>query len=311
MGFNLLGRGAFGKVTLVQSKETKKLYALKAQSKHNITTKGWTEHVLNEYCVIQGIDHPFILGVRCAMQDTKYLYFLFDLLPGGDLMSCMQDKARQGKGFTEDVTRFYAASIVLAFETLHLLMIAYRDLKPENIVLDKKGYGIVVDFGLAKEIVEGQTYTFCGTPDYLAPEIISGAGHDWAVDYWSLGVFLFEMTNGTAPFYAANQTRRVRKIQKGFECVSMPSHFSSGLSDLITNLLVTDQSKRLGRTQNGVQGIINHHWFAGFDWEGFKSKKLQAAIEPKIPEDLKTIGKKDGMEKLVQEVPESDWMPSL
>ena len=91
-------------------------------------------------------------------------------------------------------------------------MIAYRDLKPENLVLDKKGYSILVDFGLAKEIDEGQTFTFCGTPDYLAPEIIRGTGHDWAVDYWELGVFLFELTNGSAPFYATNQARRARKI---------------------------------------------------------------------------------------------------
>merc|ERR1712194_1004305 len=226
---------------------------------------------------MKDIEHPFIIGIHCAMQDTTHLYFLLDLMPGGDLMSYMAKKTRKGGGFTEDVTRFYAASVVLAFEMLHLLMISYRDLKPENIVLDKKGYGVLVDFGLAKEIVEGQTYTFCGTPDYLAPEIISGAGHDWAVDYWCLGVFLFEMTNGTAPFYATHQARRVRKIQKGFEFVRMPSHFSSGLSDLITNLLVSDQSKRLGRTQNGVQGIINHHWFAGFDWGEFKLRCLRTS----------------------------------
>jgi len=314
--FKLLGRGAFGQVTLVQSKETKKLYALKAQSKHNIAMKGQKEHVLEEYRVIKEIEHPFILGIHCAMQDKTHLYFLTDLLPGGDLMSYMVVKARKGTGFTEDVTRFYAASVVLAIEQLHSLMIAYRDLKPENIVLDKNGYGILVDFGLAKEITEGQTYTFCGTADYLAPEVISGVGHDWAVDYWCLGVFLFEMTNGTAPFYASNQTRRVRKIQKGFEFVRMPTHFSAGLSDLITNLLVSDQSKRLGRTQNGVQGIINHHWFAGFDWEGFKSKGLPAPIKPKMPEDLKTIGKKPGSEKHkhfqeAMHAPESDWMPDL
>ena len=230
-------------------------------------------------------------------------------------MSYLVKKARIGKGFTEDATRFYAASVVLAFEQLHSLMIAYRDLKPENIVLTKKGYGVVVDFGLAKEIDEGQTYTFCGTPDYLAPEIIRGTGHDWAVDYWGLGVFLFEMTNGTAPFYATNQARRTRKILKGFEFVKVPSHFSGGLSDLISNLLMNDQSKRLGRTQNGVQGIINHWWFAGFDWEGFKEQSLEAPIEPIIPADIKTIGKTKAMGSSVfQETthaPNTDWWPDL
>jgi len=223
-------------------------------------------------------------------------------------------RARQGKGFTEDATRFYAASVLLAFEQLHSLMIAYRDLKPENIVLNKKGYGVLVDFGLAKEIDEGQTYTFCGTPDYLAPEIIRGTGHDWAVDYWGLGVFLFEMTNGTAPFYATNQARRTRKILKGFEFVRTPSNFSGGLCDLIANLLLNDQSKRLGRTMNGIQGIKNHRWFAGFDWEGFENQEIAPPIVPDVPSDIKTIGKKNPNPNLFQDAayaPTVDWWPDL
>mmetsp|Transcript_27351 Transcript_27351/g.35274 ORF Transcript_27351/g.35274 Transcript_27351/m.35274 type:complete len:200 (-) Transcript_27351:4-603(-) len=193
-------------------------------------------------------------------------------------------------------------------------MIAYRDLKPENIVLNKRGYGVLVDFGLAKEIDEGQTYTFCGTPDYLAPEIIRHTGHDWAVDYWGLGVFLFEMCNGTAPFYATNQTRRTRKILKGYDFVKVPSHFSGGLSDLIANLLVDDRSKRLGRTQNGVLGVMSHHWFAGFDWEEFKVQKLTAPIVPFIPEDKKTIGNQRiprNVFKDAEYAPDSDWWPDL
>lgn len=313
--FNVLGRGAFGQVSLVQAKDSRKVFALKAQSKHYITKKGQKEHVLNEYRIMKEIEHSNILGIHCAMQDATHLYFLLDLLPGGELMQYLVKRARMGKGFAEDVTRFYAASVVLAFELLHPLMIAYRDLKPENIVLTKKGYGVLVDFGLAKEIDEGQTYTFCGTPDYLAPEIIRGTGHDWAVDYWGLGVFLFEMTNGTAPFYASNQARRTRKILKGFDMVKVPTHFSGGITDLIGCLLTSDVTKRLGRTQNGVQGIINHRWFAGFDWEGFKEQTLEAPIQPSIPADIKTIGKKklDGNNPFQDATyaPESDWWPDL
>lgn len=176
--FNKLGKGAFGTVMLVQSKQNKKVFALKALSKDRIVKKGQAEHVLNEFRIMKECDHPSILGMHCAMQDKKYLYFLLDLQPGGELMSYLIKHRR----FTEDVTRFYAASVILAFEQLHSIMIAYRDLKPENVVLDKNGFGILVDFGLAKEIDEGQTFTFCGTPDYLAPEIIRGTGHDWAVD---------------------------------------------------------------------------------------------------------------------------------
>ena len=227
-------------------------------------------------------------------------------------MSYMVKEARAGKGFSEDTTRFYAASVLLALKHIHSQMIAHRDLKPENIVLNEKGYGIVADFGLAKKIDKGVTYTFCGTLDYLAPEIISGEGHDWAVDYWCLGVFLFEMTNGSGPFYAKKKTHRIQKIQKGFEYINMPSHFSAGLGDLITHLLVSNKSKRLGRTglQNGVKGITRHHWFAGFDWEGFSRMSLPAPIEANMPDDIKQIGTKDGAEIFFEEAayaPESDW----
>jgi len=308
--FNVLGKGAFGRVTLVQARKTKKVFALKAQSKDYIAKKGQKEHVLNEYRIMKEIEHPAILGIHCAMQDKKHLYFLLDLLPGGELMPYLVKEGRKGRGFTEDVVRFYAASVVLAFQFLQPLMIAYRDLKPENIVLNKHGYGVVVDFGLAKEMDDGQTYTFCGTPDYLAPEIIRGTGHDWAVDYWGLGIFLFEMTNGTAPFYATNQARRTRKILKGFEFVRVPPHFSSGLKDIVSKLLVEDQSKRLGRTRNGVQGILNHRWFAGFDWDGFKERTLEAPIKPSIPKDIKTLGKKDPFHE-GWDAQESDWWPDL
>mmetsp|Transcript_7714 Transcript_7714/g.11571 ORF Transcript_7714/g.11571 Transcript_7714/m.11571 type:complete len:731 (-) Transcript_7714:119-2311(-) len=309
--FNVLGRGAFGRVKLVQCKTSKKVFALKEQSKHYIEMKGQKEHVLNEYRIMMDVEHPNILGIHCAMQDKKNLYFLLDLLPGGELMTYLRKCIRLGGGFSEDVTRFYAATVVRAYEQLHTFMIAYRDLKPENIVLNKNGYGVVVDFGLAKEIDEGQSFTLCGTPDYLAPEIIRGTGHDWAVDYWGLGIFLFEMTHGTAPFYATNQSRRARRILKGFECVRMPSHFSGGLSDIITKLLNGDQSKRFGRTHNGVKDIINHYWFAGFDWERFSEQSMTAPIQPDIPNDIKTLGKKETQMKDSDIAIDSDWWPDL
>ena len=252
--------------------------------------------------------------MNCIHPLLPSLYNISSNYTGGELMKYLVKQARQGKGFPEDTVRFYAASVVLAFEQLHPLMIAYRDLKPENIVLSKKGYGVVVDFGLAKEIDEGQTYTFCGTPDYLAPEIIRGTGHDWAVDYWALGVFLFELTNATAPFYAKNQACRARKILKGFEFIKVPSHFSSGLSDLIFSLLVNDRLKRLGRTQQGVQGIKNHRWFAGFDWDGFNKQSIEAPIQPKIPGNIRDLGNKKVDKDLFKEAtyaPASDWWPDL
>jgi len=239
------------------------------------------------------------------MQDNKFLYFLLDLLPGKELMYHL----KKDRKFSEATTRFYAATVVLAFEELHSLVIAYRDLKPENIVLSKKGYGVMVDFGLAKEVDDGQTYTFCGTPDYLAPEIIRGTGHDWGVDYWCLGIFLYELTNGSAPFLARNQLSRTRKILKGVEYIKMPTNFSNGLIDLITSLLDNDQSKRLGRMSNGVQGIKNHRWFAGIDWEGLLKQTISAPITPDLPEDLTELG--DKAITSADPIPDSDWHPNL
>ncbi|KAL7452380.1 hypothetical protein ACHAWC_004103 [Mediolabrus comicus] len=304
--YNMLGKGAFGRVTLVQSKQDKALFALKSQMKHFIVKRNQQQHVLDEYRIMKSIGHdPFILGMHNCMQDERYLYFLIDLLPGGELMNYH----RKYRKFTEAMSKFYTASVILAFERLHSELIAYRDLKPENMVLDKDGYSVLVDFGLAKQIEEGQTYTFCGTPDYLAPEIIRGTGHDWGVDYWELGIFLFETVHGRAPFYSSTPTRRTRKILKGYSYVAVPSQFSEALSDLISHLLVADQSKRLGRTQHGIQGIKNHRFFAGFDWDGLQERRIEPPIKPKIPQDMKTLGKKQQDDDSM--VPKSEWNPDL
>ena len=302
--FNVLGKGAFGKVFLVQAPKTKKVFALKALSKDTIVRKRQEDHVRNEYSLLTDLDHPGIIKIHCAMQDKRNIYFLFDLLPGGELMKHL---TKRGK-FNEDTTRFYVASMILAFEILHSMMIAYRDLKPENMVLDRKGYCVLVDFGLAKEIEEGQTFTFCGTPDYLAPEIIRGTGHDWGVDYWGLGVLLFELACGKPPFHASTQMRRTRQILKGYEFVRAPAHFSGGLNSLIEKLLVADQSSRLGRTQNGIQAIKNHRFFAGFDWDGLEAMQIPPPIKPKYPSDIKTLGKPDRNNALP---PEVNWTPDF
>ena len=169
---NVLGEGAFGKVKLVKANDTGKLYALKAQGKAFIEQNGQKDYVVRECHLMKELDHPNILTLACAMQDSKYIYFCLDLLPGGELMDLLQEYGK----FTEEWTRFYSASVLLAFTEMHDQRVAYRDLKPENIVLDGRGYAVVVDLGLAKRC-EGPTYTFCGTPDYLAPEIIRGTGY--------------------------------------------------------------------------------------------------------------------------------------
>merc|ERR1719223_34080 len=245
------------------------------------------------------LDHPFIVKIYQALQDKKYIYFLMNLLPGGELMDLLDSQ----RHFPESWTRFYGATVLSAFQTIHGKQIAYRDLKPENLVLDAEGYCYVIDFGLAKKCDKGKTWTFCGTPDYLAPEIIRGKGHDWGVDYWGLGVLLYELTNGYPPFYADDPTNTARKIIKG--TYSTPSNFSDALGNLIKKLLC-EQSKRLGRTQGGAEEIVKHQWFSGFDWEALLAKEMKVPSKPNVGR-LENLGRRDHP----SHAPDSSWNPKF
>ncbi|EED96498.1 predicted protein [Thalassiosira pseudonana CCMP1335] len=294
----VLGEGAFGKVNLVKSRTDGKLYALKAQGKAFVVENGQQEHLLMEYKIMRELNHVFIVKCHQAFQDSRFVYFLMSLLCGGELMDLL-DSQRQ---FPENWTRFYGASVLSAFSCIHEKKIAYRDLKPENLVLDADGYCYVIDFGLAKKCDEGKTWTFCGTPDYLAPEIIRGKGHDWGVDYWGLGVLFYELTHGYPPFYADDPTNTARKIIRG--TFPIPSKFSKSLGDIITKLL-TEQSKRLGRTQGGITHIMEHPWFSGFDWEALLSRSMEVPSKPKLG-DLEKLGRSDNTRVRVAE---SNWNP--
>ncbi|KAL7545629.1 hypothetical protein ACHAWF_008982 [Thalassiosira exigua] len=299
---NVLGQGAFGKVKLVKAKETGECYALKLQSKKFVVDNKQKEYIMREIHILRKLDHPNILVLHCAMQDPKYIYLLLDLLPGGELMDILQ---RKGK-FSEEMTRFYAASVVLAYTAFHEKNIAYRDLKPENLVLDDKGYCVVVDMGLAKELTDGPTYTFCGTPDYIAPELIRGTGYNWAVDYWALGVLLYELHSGGAPFQSYDPTGTAKKVLKGR--VSFPSKFSSNIQRVIKELLAKDPTRRLGCMNDGVDGVMKHRFFQGFDWKGLLGKTLPPPYKPQLPKNVETIGRKDdGKDKAKA----TKWFPDL
>ncbi len=305
-----LGIGAFGRVKLVKSIKgssseanldsvpkkdiesndstasksscrgsSSRTYALKILTKTSIVESGLQDHVLTEKNIMEELHHPFILDFYGAMQDDKYIYFLLEVLLGGELFKFL----RAENQFPETWSKFYAASVLLAFRDIHSKKIAYRDLKPENLVLDSNGFLKLVDFGLAKKVDSGKTWTLCGTPDYLAPEVILNEGHDWAVDYWALGVLIFEMTAGSPPFYADDPMEVYEKILSGH--VAIPSHFSRGLSDLVKKLLRTYQSKRLGRTKGGTAAVMKHKWFSGFDWDTLMNKTMNVPIQPKVKHD--------------------------
>lgn len=205
---------------------------------------------------------------------------MLEYIQGGEMFSHLKN----GGKFSEIQAKFYASQVILAFEFLHSLDIAYRDLKPENILIDHLGYIKITDFGFAKRI-KGRTYTLCGTPDYIAPEIILGKGYSKAVDWWTCGILIYEMAAGFPPFYANNPMKMYEKIIAGK--FRIPSHFSADLKSIVKNMLQVDLTKRFGNLKHGVDDIKKHKWFSDINWISVFHKNIPAPFVPecKSPSD--------------------------
>ena len=181
--------------------------------------------------------------------------------------------------------RFYASNILLGLECLHEKNIAYRDLKPENVLIDSDGYVRITDFGLSKEI-ESDTHTFCGTPEYLAPEVLKGQGHGLAVDWWSLGTLIYEMLTGLPPFYSQNVNIMYQKILTGE--LRFPSYISLEAKSLLEGLLTRDPEKRLGSGSGGSESVKNHPFFKDINWDKLMKKEIDAPFKPKVKGEMDT-----------------------
>ncbi|KAJ2669591.1 cAMP-dependent protein kinase catalytic subunit [Coemansia sp. RSA 1085] len=268
-----LGTGTFGRVFLCQSRLTQRFYAMKVLRKSQVVKLKQVEHINNEKSILEVSRHPFIVQLECTMQNERNLYMLMEYVPGGELFSHLRRAGR----FPDDVARFYAAEIVLALDYLHSMKIIWRDTKPENILLDAAGHVKLTDFGFAKR-VEERTWTLCGTPEYLAPEIIQSKGHGKAVDWWALGILIFEMLAGYPPFYDDNPFGIYEKILEGK--LVFPAFFSTAARDLIQRLLTADVSKRLGNLQGEGSDVKAHPWFAMIDWDVLVRRCVPAPIVP-------------------------------
>ncbi|GAA6016733.1 hypothetical protein JCM10207_000163 [Rhodosporidiobolus poonsookiae] len=285
-----LGTGTFGRVLLARLRPDPRkrpgqtqphFFAMKVLEKNTIVRLRQVEHVNSERATLAHIRHPFVVNLFCTFQDESNLYLLLEYVQGGELFSHLRRAGR----FSADVARFYAANLVLALEHLHKHDIIYRDLKPENLLIDASGHLKMTDFGFAKYVPE-RTYTLCGTPEYLAPEIITATGHSSACDWWALGVLLFELLAGYPPFFADNPLEIYEKILQGR--FGVPAHVDPLAKDLIRRLLTADLSKRLGNLKGGAQDVKNHPWFEGVDWSAVSRKEIRAPIIPltAIPGDV-------------------------
>ncbi|XP_015585714.1 cAMP-dependent protein kinase catalytic subunit alpha [Cephus cinctus] len=272
--FRTLGTGAFGRVVLVKYKPSSTYYAMKILEKGKLVRMKQIEHTSNEKRVLQSLKFPFVVYMEFFFKDNSYVYMVLPFINGGEMFSHLRNMGK----FTEPLSRFYAAQVALALEYLHHCGLVYRDLKPENILIDKNGYLKVTDFGFCK-LVDGRTWTLCGTPEYLAPEVILSKGYGKSVDWWSFGVLIFEMNAGFPPFYAHDPMKIYEKIVAGkYKHVS---HFGEDLRDILKNLLQVDLTKRYGNLKDGPMDIKKHRWFRTTDWILMYYQKVEPTFVPK------------------------------
>ncbi|XP_029396636.1 ribosomal protein S6 kinase alpha-5 isoform X2 [Mus pahari] len=290
----VLGTGAYGKVFLVRKisgHDAGKLYAMKVLKKATIVQKAkTTEHTRTERQVLEHIrQSPFLVTLHYAFQTETKLHLILDYINGGELFTHLSQRER----FTEHEVQIYVGEIVLALEHLHKLGIIYRDIKLENILLDSNGHVVLTDFGLSKEFVADETeraYSFCGTIEYMAPDIVRGgdSGHDKAVDWWSLGVLMYELLTGASPFTVdgeknsqAEISRRILKSEPPY-----PQEMSTVAKDLLQRLLMKDPKKRLGCGPRDAEEIKEHLFFEKVNWDDLAAKKVPAPFKPAIRDEL-------------------------
>ncbi|KAG5979088.1 hypothetical protein E4U55_005570 [Claviceps digitariae] len=293
-----LGTGTFARVCLVRPSDSPdipleqdttgnaEVYALKILRKTEVIKLKQVDHVRHERSILADVaGHPFITNLLASFSDHDSLYMLLDYVPGGELFSYL----RKFRRFDESTARFYAAEIVLVLEYLHEQQggVAYRDLKPENLLLDKDGHVKLVDFGFAKRLgYKGdhpvETYTLCGTPEYLAPEVIHNKGHTTAVDWWALGILIYEFLTGYPPFWHQNPIEIYKQIVEKPVTFPKDPPLSDPAKDIIRSFCTVDRSRRLGNVSGGASRVKAHPFFQSINWDDILSRRRQGPIVPPI-----------------------------
>ncbi|XP_069036042.1 ribosomal protein S6 kinase alpha-2 isoform X4 [Lepisosteus oculatus] len=279
----VLGQGSYGKVFLVRKikgTDTGQLYAMKVLKKATLKVRDRVRSKM-ERDILAEVNHPFIVKLHYAFQTEGKLYLILDFLRGGDLFTRLSKEVM----FTEEDVKFYLAELALALDHLHSLGIIYRDLKPENILLDEEGHIKITDFGLSKEAIDHdkRAYSFCGTIEYMAPEVVNRRGHTQSADWWSFGVLMFEMLTGSLPFQGKDRKETMALILKAK--LGMPQFLSPEVQSLLRALFKRNPSNRLG--PDGVEEIKRHPFFGTIDWNKLYRKEIKPPFKPAVgrPED--------------------------
>jgi len=248
--------------------------------KHEIIKLKQVDHINNEKRLMAQIDYPFVVNMLGYAKDDSYVYIIMECITGGELLTHL----RRARKFSDDQSKFYAAQVGAAFAHIHSKNIIHRDLKPENILLCADGYSKLTDFGFAKIIEPGmRTYTLCGTPEYIAPEVLLNKGHAKPVDWWTLGILIYEMIVGQPPFCDEDPMGIYQKILAGK--VYFPKYFDKDAKSLVKHLLTADLSKRYGNLKDGSNDILRSKWLADVDWARMEQHALPAPYKPQMKDE--------------------------
>ncbi|KAJ1736017.1 Serine/threonine-protein kinase [Coemansia biformis] len=296
----VIGKGSFGKVMQVRKRDTNRIYAMKILSKSKIVMRSEVAHTLAERNVLAKINHPFIVPLKFSFQTPEKLYLVLAFINGGELFHHLQ---REGR-FDQHRSRFYAAELLSALDCLHSYNVIYRDLKPENILIDYSGHIALCDFGLCKLNMGDNetTNTFCGTPEYLAPELLQGRGYTKTVDWWTFGVLLYEMMTGLPPFYDENVNEMYRRILE--DELVFPDDMGNRAKSLLRGLLQRDPRRRLGN--NGAAEIKNQPFFAEINWDYLIGKQYEPPFKPSV---VSAVDTSNFDEEFTAEPPQDSYIP--
>ncbi|XP_043254094.1 ribosomal protein S6 kinase beta-1-like [Colletes gigas] len=290
----VIGKGGYGKVFQVRKitgNDSGMIFAMKVLHKASIIrNQKDTAHTKAERNILEAVKHPFIVDLMYAFQTGGKLYLILEYMCGGELFRHLNAEGI----FLEETACFYISEIILALQHLHLQGIIYRDLKPENILLDADGHIKLTDFGLCKEHIQDGTvtHTFCGTIEYMAPEILTRSGHGKAVDWWSLGTLMYDMLTGSPPFTSDNRKKTVTKIIHGR--LSLPMYLTPDSRNLIHKLLKRNVAQRLGSGPSDAEQVKSHQFFKHINWNDVISRKLEPPFRPMLAseDDVSQFDKK-------------------